>query len=149
MKTPKRINHPFEFPFVVKQIDGFISVSVPDFEITYADTTQPYPAINKEYVEAINRLMLKAAKKVLEKLSTLDEMGKKHYRPASFIRQNITTIDNEGISTRQAALYLGVSEATIKRWTLSGKLSANVSLGGHRTFIKAELDRAKDLMSKR
>lgn len=46
------------------------------------------------------------------------------------------------LSTQEIALLLGVSPATIRRWTDSGKLEAIRSLGGHRMFPLSVVRRA-------
>ncbi len=140
--------HPFHFPLVIKQIGEFLTVSVPDFEIMVSETTSHNPRIDKDYVTLINRLTLKAAKKVLEKMSQLDASGKNHYRPASLVRQTIQIKNKEQISTKTAAKYLGVSEASLKRWELAGVIQSQKSRGGHRRFVLGELDRVKDQMAK-
>ncbi len=140
--------HPFHYPFVIKQVGEFITVSVPDMEITVSDTVSHNPKINKDYVTIINALMMKAARKVLEKMARLEDVGKKHYRPASFIRQSIQIQNKDQIPTRLAAKYLGISPATLRRWELAGVISASKTRGGYRKFVLAELDRVKEQMSR-
>ena len=49
-----------------------------------------------------------------------------------------TTTNNFSIGA--AAKYLGVSIDTLRRWDKKGKLSSHRSLGGHRYFLKDDLD---------
>jgi excisionase family DNA binding protein len=43
-------------------------------------------------------------------------------------------------TSSQAALYLGVSLATVRRWTDAGHVSCYRTPGGQRRFSKAQLD---------
>ena len=144
----KRVSNPFEYPFVIKQVNEWISVSVPDLEITVADQVPRDAKINKDYVTTINTLMLKAAKKVLERMTRLEEIGKQPSRPPSFIRQTIQITNKEQISTKVAAQYLGISEASLKRWEDQGVIRATKSRGGHRKFNLGELERVKEYIAK-
>lgn len=144
----KRVTNPFEYPFVVKQVNEWITVSVPDLEITVAEQVSRETKINKDYVTAINTLMLKAAKKVLERMARLNEAGKKAPKGPSFIRQTIQITDKEAISTKIAAQYLGISQASLKRWEIQGVINASKSRGGHRKFNLGELERVKEYILK-
>ena len=46
------------------------------------------------------------------------------------------------LSIGKAAKYLGVSIDTLRRWEKKGKLSTHRSPGGHRYFLKKDLDQA-------
>jgi hypothetical protein len=74
----KTLTHPLEYPFVIKQVAEWITVSVPDLEITVADTVPRGGVLNKDYVTVLNSLILKAARKVMEKMQRLDEINKKY-----------------------------------------------------------------------
>ena len=80
-------------------------------------------------------------------MERLEDVGKKHYRPPSYIKQSFQIENRDQIPTRLAARYLGVSAATLKRWELAGEIQASKTLGGHRLFVLAELDRIKGLMT--
>ena len=69
----KTLTHPLEYPFVIKQVSEWITVSVPDLEITVADTVPRGGVLNKDYVTILNSLILKAARKVMEKMQRLYE----------------------------------------------------------------------------
>ena len=144
----KRLTHPLEYPFVIKQVAEWITVSVPDLEITVADQVPRGGALNKDYVTVLNSLILKAARKVMEKMQRLDEINKKPTRPPSYIRQSIAIENKEKIPTRLAAKYLGISEATLKRWEAQGVVRATKTRGGHRSFNLGELDRVKEAASR-
>ena len=54
-----------------------------------------------------------------------------------------TTISNDRrlvFTSSQAALYLGVSLATIRRWTDAGHIACYRTPGGQRRFSRAQLD---------
>lgn len=144
----KRVTNPFEYPFVIKQVNEWITVSIPDLEITVAEQIPRETKINKDYVTIINALMMKAAKKVLERMSRLEKAGKKVSKGPSFIRQTIQFTDKESISTKVAAKYLGISEASLKRWETERVIRATKSRGGHRKFNLGELARVKEYIIK-
>ena len=143
----KRVSNPFEYPFVIKQVNEWLTVSVPDLEITVADQVPRDAKINKDYVTTINTLMLKAAKKVLERMTRLEEIGKQSSKPPSFIRQTLQITNKEQISTKVAAKYLGISEASLKRWEDQGVIQATKTRGGHRKFNLGELERVKEYIT--
>jgi DNA-binding transcriptional regulator YiaG len=140
--------HIFKYPFVVKQVSEFLMVSVPDFEINVSEVVTPEEVLNKDYVAKINKLFGRAIKLLVEKQSRLQTSGKTHYRPPSFIRQSLQIKNNESITTKVAAQYLGISEASLKRWELAGAIKATKTRGGHRSFNLGELDRVKGEMQK-
>ena len=47
------------------------------------------------------------------------------------------------LTTAQAARLLGVDPATVRRWATEGKITAVRTLGGHRRFTAAEIERVK------
>lgn len=51
-------------------------------------------------------------------------------------------------TSSQAALYLGVSLATIRRWTDAGYVGCYRTPGGQRRFSRAQLDSFIDSMSR-
>lgn len=144
----KRTLNPFAYPFVVKQVNEWLTVSVPDLEITVAEQLPRDQKINKDYVTHINTLMLKAAKKVLERMTRLEEAGKNPTRPPSYIRQTVQITNKEAITTAMAAKYLGISEASLKRWEAQGVIQATKTRGGHRKFNLGELERVKEYITK-
>ena len=77
-----------------------------------------------------------------------NEINKKPTRPPSYIRQTIAIENKERIPTRLAAKYLGISEASLKRWEAQGVVRATKTRGGHRSFNLGELDRVKEAASR-
>lgn len=55
----------------------------------------------------------------------------------------MTTTDQQPLTIGQAAAALGVSVDTIRRWATEGKITAVRTLGGHRRFTAAEIERVK------
>ncbi len=47
------------------------------------------------------------------------------------------------VSIGEAARLLGVSIGTLRRWEEDGKLIPERTLGGHRRYTRASLDRAR------
>lgn len=148
----KRSTNPFAYPFVIKQVQEFITVSVPDLEITVAETA-PSGCLpgSAGYVTVLNALILKAARKVLERTRLIEELPKNAPRPArapSLIRNSITTTKEtkEELSTKEAAAFLGVSQASLKRWESRGLVAASKTAGGHRKFNLGILNEAKASM---
>ena len=54
----KRLTHPLEYPFVIKQVSEWITVSVPDLEITVADQVPRGGVLNKDYVTICRSTLL-------------------------------------------------------------------------------------------
>lgn len=44
------------------------------------------------------------------------------------------------LSPAQVAAFFGVTAATVTRWAKAGRLSTVRTLGGHRRFLKTEVD---------
>ncbi len=131
MKTPS----PFQYPMVIKQVNDLLTVSVPDLEITVTE------AIKDDHISLANRLTSIAARRVIEKLRQMELIGKQPIRRPSFIRDNLQTENNESLSTADAAAFLSISQATLKRWESRGIIHASKSAGGHRAFDFSELQR--------
>lgn len=49
--------------------------------------------------------------------------------------------EREYLRAAEAAAYLNVSPKTVSRWAKEGKVPHIVTLGGHRRFPKAEIER--------
>ncbi len=81
-------------------------------------------------------------------MARLEEAGKKPPKNPSFIRQTVQITNKEQISTKVAAKYLGVSEASLKRWETQGVIQATKTRGGHRKFNLGELERVKEYITK-
>jgi excisionase family DNA binding protein len=47
--------------------------------------------------------------------------------------------DQEWLSLSQAAQLLGIHPTTLRRWADNGSVPAKVTPGGHRRFLRAEL----------
>jgi excisionase family DNA binding protein len=56
-------------------------------------------------------------------------------------------VDRDYLRVAEAASLLHVSPKTVSRWAKEGKLPHIVTLGGHRRFPRAEIERiSRDLM---
>lgn len=56
-------------------------------------------------------------------------------------RSSDTSTEGTLVPIGQAALLLGVSVDTIRRWEADGKITGHRTLGGQRRFSRAEIDR--------
>lgn len=50
--------------------------------------------------------------------------------------------DDRMLSPREVAQIFGVCAKTITRWDKAGKLNSTRTLGGHRRFLKSEVESA-------
>lgn len=71
--------------------------------------------------------------------------GHTNSRPPTPIRPGISTDTGSGsggyLRAAEAAALLHVSPKTVSRWAKEGKIPHFVTLGGHRRFPKAEIER--------
>jgi excisionase family DNA binding protein len=58
----------------------------------------------------------------------------------SIISSKSTDSNENYITTRDAAVMLGVTVRTIQNWVDSGKLFAKITLGGHRRLLRSEVE---------
>ena len=58
----------------------------------------------------------------------------------SIISSKSTDSNENYITTRDAAVMLGVTIRTIQNWVDSGKLFAKITLGGHRRLLLSEVE---------
>ena len=54
-------------------------------------------------------------------------------------------MSDEMITITEAALMLGVTSKTLRRWDKEGRLSAHRSLGGHRRYFRKDIERLQGL----
>lgn len=60
---------------------------------------------------------------------------------ASVKKAKARPVNDDYITTREAADMLGVTVRTIQNWVDSGKLFARLTLGGHRRLLRAEVEK--------
>jgi excisionase family DNA binding protein len=141
----KKAINPFDYPVVIKQVNEYITVSVPDLDIVVAEGLPGGFTLNRAYVASINQLVLSAAAKAAKRLETLGEAKVSIKKAPSKIKQTITINEDEWLTTNQVAKEFGVTPRTIRRWESSGKIKAKKSMGGHRKFLYLEI---KELLQK-
>lgn len=135
----RKLSHPLEYPLVIKQVGEYITVSIPDHGVSLSEIVGFYPKFDTAFMTRLNSLILKAEKRVIDRMKNLEAIEKKEWRPPSKIKESVSIDSKDLFSTREAAKILGVSEATLKRWESSGKIKATKTLGGHRKFRPSEI----------
>ena len=60
---------------------------------------------------------------------------------------DVSVIDDEYLRAGEAAQLLNVSPKTVSRWADQGRITHIVTLGGHRRFPRAEIDRISKVMT--
>lgn len=117
--------HPASYPVVIRLVQGYLTASIPDFEIHLAERAE----LIDEAV--IGRLILTAWKRCDQKLkggSPL-EQGR---TPSSTEKILPTSVLDRPLSIREASREAGLSEATLRRACDRSELQADKTPGGHR-----------------
>ncbi len=53
-------------------------------------------------------------------------------------------MDRQYLTTTEAGAILGVTARTIVKWTKAGKLPVQRTLGGHRRYLRSEIEAIRD-----
>lgn len=138
----KKAITPFDYPIVIRQQLGMITVSVPDLNIVLAEDLSISDFKDKglliKVARSIGRAWLKAN----------DEINKKDINKISKPSQTKEILSPKytakPLTASQAAKILGVSVNTIRRMSDRGEIKTDYTAKGHRRFSENAVLNAKE-----
>lgn len=128
----KKPHTPFDYPLVIRQQLGMITVSVPDLNIVLAEDLSISDFKDKG-------LLMKVAKSVGRAwLKANDEINKKDInkipRPSQTKEILSPKYKSKPLTASEAAIVLGVSVNTLRRMSDRGEIKTDYTAKGHRRF---------------
>lgn len=126
---------PFDYPIVIRQQLGMITVSVPDLNIVLAEDLSVGGRLDKGFLtklaKSVGRAWLKANEEILKKdenkiptPSTTKEIFSAKYKSKPY-------------TASEAAKFLGVSVNTLRRMSDRGEIKTGYTAKGHRRFSES------------
>lgn len=135
---------PFDYPIVIKQAMGFITISVPDLGITVVESLPPGGRMDPKFLLKIANHIGRSWIKANEEIQRM-----KGHRPLprpSSTKGILNPDPDPGLSTPHAAKVLGVHENTVRNLVEAKIMKCKKTAGGHRRFAEGEVLRVKALM---
>lgn len=140
----KKAITPFDYPIVIRQQLGMITVSVPDLNIVLAEDLSLGGKIDRG-------LLMKVAKSVGRVwLKANDEINKKDInkipKPSQTKEILSPKYKAQPLTASEAAKVLGVSVNTLRRMADRGEIKTDYTACGHRRFSESAVLKAKEVL---
>lgn len=136
---------PFDYPIVIKQHLGYITVSVPDLGIAIVENLPAGGRIDSKFLMKIAQHVGNSWVKASQELDRLSISRRPTPRPSSS-KEVVNPKKSNSLSTPKAAAILGVSENTVRNLVKGNYLRCKITAGGHRRFSEGEVMRVKELL---
>ena len=129
---------PHHYTLIIEYQNGHRTVFSPDFDFrfTIPTNTDPhrYSVVAMQMVEREIELRLKA----------LDSKGLPHPVPIKWREISAAPAETPAIveilNVNEVSKMLGISESSVRRLVDAGKLPAQTTAGGHRRFLRADVE---------
>lgn len=132
----KKTTTPFDYPIVIRQNMGFLTITVPDLNIVMAEEIPITGKLQKNFLikvaKSVGLAWLKVDKQIKRKQARLR-------KPSPTKRIMSPLFKNKPINTPEAARILGVSENTLRRMVKRKEISCVKTAKGHRRFTESTL----------
>ncbi|MBC7466596.1 MAG: helix-turn-helix domain-containing protein [Bdellovibrio sp.] len=126
----------FDYPIVIRQKLGFLTITVPDLNIVMAEEIPVTGKLEKHFLMKVARSIgltwLKVDKQIKRKQAKLRKPS-----PTKSIMGPL--FKNKPINTPEAAKILGVSENTLRRMVKRKQIQCMKTAKGHRRFSETAL----------
>ena len=126
----------FDYPIVIRQNMGFLTITVPDLNIVMAEEIPISGKLQKHF-------LMKVAKGVgLAWLKVDQQIKRKQARlrkPSATKKIMSPLFKNKPINTPEAARIIGVSENTLRRMVKRRQIACIKTAKGHRRFTESAL----------
>ena len=126
----------FDYPIVIRQRHGFLTITVPDLNIIMAEEIPVTGKLEKHFLMKVARgvglAWLETNKRIKRKQARLRKPS-----PTKNIMGPL--FKNKPINTPEAARILGVSENTLRRMVKRKQIPCVKTAKGHRRFSEAVL----------
>lgn len=132
---------PLDFPVVIRQHLDYLLFSVPDLGISIVQDLPPDGRLNAQFVHEAAKNLARIWLKSTERLAILKSNQIKTPEPSK-TKTSILAEKERGLSTREVAKSLGVSENTVRRMVEDGFIRCEKTAGGHRRFYQNDIEQA-------
>ena len=126
----------FDYPLVVRQNLGFITISVPDLNIIMAEDIPVKGKLEKHF-------LMKIAKTIGLTWLKIDEQIKREQtkiaKPSKTKKILSPLFKNKPLKINEASKILGVSENTLRRMVKRRQIACIKTARGHRRFTESSL----------
>lgn len=128
----KKSHTPFDYPIVIRQQLGMITVSVPDLNIVLAEDLSLGGKIDKGFLIKVAKALGKTWIKVHEEIEKKD--ANKIPKPSQTKEILSPKYKSKPLTASVAAKVLGVSVNTLRRMSDRGEIKTDYTAKGHRRF---------------
>ena len=126
----------FDYPLVVRQNLGFITISVPDLNIIMAEDIPVKGKLEKHF-------LMKIAKTIGLTWLKIDEQIKREQtkiaKPSKTKKILSPLFKNKPLKINEASKILGISENTLRRMVKRRQIACIKTARGHRRFTESSL----------
>ena len=134
----KKTLSPFDYPIVIRQNLGFITISVPDLNIIMTEEIPVTKKLEKNFLIKIAKTVGLAWVKVSHQIHR--KQTTKHL-PSKTKDILSPRFKGKPLKIAQASKILGVSENTLRRLVKRGEISCVKTPRGHRRFTETTLNK--------
>lgn len=138
----KRTITPFDYPIVIRQQLGMITVSVPDLNIVLAEDLSVGGRLDKGFLTKLAKSVGRAWLKTNEEILKKDE--NKIPTPSTTKEIFSAKYKSKPYTASEAAKILGVSVNTLRRMSDRGEIKTDYTAKGHRRFSESAVLKAKE-----
>ena len=128
----KRSHTPFDYPLVIRQQLGMITISVPDLNIVVADQLSVGGGVDKGLLMRVAKAIGKTWIKVHAEIEKKDT--NKIPKPSQTKEILSPKYKSKPLTASEAATVLGVSVNTLRRMADRGEIKTDYTAKGHRRF---------------
>ncbi len=136
--TMKKHISPFDYPIVIRQNMGFITISVPDLNIIMAEEIPVTKKLEKNFLMKIAKTVGLAWVKVSHQIHRKQARRRLPSKTKAILSPRYS---NKPLKIAAAALVLGVSENTLRRMVARKQISCVKTAKGHRRFTESSLNK--------
>ncbi len=134
----KKSLSPFDYPVVIRQNLGFITISVPDLNIIMTEEIPVTKKLEKNFLIKIAKTVGMAWVKVSHQI----HRKQTRTRLPSKTREILSPrFKHEPVKIADAARIIGVSQNTLRRMVKRGQIGCVKTARGHRRFTESSLNK--------
>ena len=123
---------PHHYTLVIEYHNGHRTVFSPDFDFRFT-----IPANSDPHRYSVIAMQM-VEREIECRLKELDKRGLPHPVPIKW--REISAASTETITINDVSKMLGISESSVRRLVDSGRLPAQTTAGGHRRFLRADVE---------
>lgn len=135
---PRQRHSAFEYPVVIKQVEGHLAVAVPDHNFFLLEKLPPRGRLDRKFLTKVMNAISKCWLHSNKRNQDFSDINRRA-PSASGIREVLKGGSKRKIGIRAAADILGVSQQTVRRMADRKEVKCKVSEKGTRSFLLKDL----------